>query len=237
MYGEHLRGQNIIPIKRKIKQLYGHMNLRDMNLVGVTMLAKSKMGRAQASLIVGQEESYPQTIYGHPQNFHNPSSRSFSQVYLQNPAYGSSQGKWQIALRGNIKVQELIVQVQAGHGYGNQIEISVGQHLRGQQVLGLKRLVKQMYPHLDLQSTHIESVVVMAKSKMGRGQISLVARDTSSYPQTVPGDSYSFHDNSPYSFYRINLQNPQYYAGGKLQLHTRGNIKIDRIIVKLSRRY
>lgn len=239
MYGTHLRGQNTVRLKQEIRNMYPGMNLQNAQIRSVTMIAKTKGGRGTAHLKVGQNESYPQTVYGHPNDFHRPGRRTFSQVYMSNPSF-DSQGVWQIKLRGNFKIDSIKVDlVQPRRGRNKLVLEMYNEHLRGQNSIGIKRLIRQQYGDVGLRNKVIKKVVLFAKSKKGRGGASLDVGGSSSYEEVIPGSPYSFHDSSKHTYYRVVLHNPSYNSNGRVRVNLRGNIKIDKIVVKFqnSRRY
>lgn len=231
---EHLRGHNILKLKQRLKQQYPGIAPRNMELIAVKLVAKSKRGRGQATLLVGQDASYPETIGGTPYDFHDDSRYTFDRIRMQNPAY-DSQGKWQIELQGNIKVKKVVLIVKKKMSTQNIRLRTNGQHLRGFNVLPLKRMIKQQNPGIDLQNAKLVRVTMKAKSKMGRGQATLVVGQDTGYPETVPGNPRMFDRPGPHSFAPVNLEVP-YYLGdtrGKWQIELQGNIKVQEVIVTI----
>jgi hypothetical protein len=114
-----------------------------------------------------------------------------------------------------------------------------GEHFRGQgNVIKLKQRIKAENPYMDLSRARLDSVVVVGKSKHGRGTVALRAGGQLGYPETLNGSPYDFHDPARYTFDRVRLDSPGFGAGqrGPWQLVLNGNIKIKRIVVKLKRR-
>lgn len=234
MYGAHYRGQSTIFLKQEIKQLKPYMDLQNAKLGAVTIVAKSKRGQGTVSLRVGQSQSYPQTIYGHPNDFHNPSHRTYSRIRIMNPAY-QSHGAWQINLQGNLKIDSVRVELIGQARGGNKIQLPMyGEHLRGQNTIGVKRLIRNQYGDIGQRNKTIKKVILFAKSKKGRAGVLLDVDGITSYEKTIPGNAYDFHDNSQYTYHRIVLNNPTHYSN-RVKLHLRGNIKIDKIVVKFAR--
>lgn len=235
---QHLRGQNTLKLKQMLKMQQGHINLQNMKLVAVKLVAKSKKGKGQATLIVGQNSSYSENIGGSPQDFHYPEHYTFDKIKFSNPSQ-STQGKIQIKLQGNIKVKKvvLIVKKKQQRNRIQTIRIPMyDQHLRGQNVLKIKRLLKQQNPMLNMQNIDIKAVTIMAKSQRGRGQATLVVGQDESYPSTIFGSPRSFISNSPMTYSAVTMQNPSYDSQGKVQVELRGNIKVKAIIVKIKKK-
>jgi hypothetical protein len=109
--------QMFLKIKQMLKQQNPGLNMQALKIKKVTLIAKSKQGRAQATLMTGQSASYPATIPGSPRMFQTQAPRSFSRVVLHS-ASASSQGKVQVELQGNIKIQKIIVTVKGLHSGG-----------------------------------------------------------------------------------------------------------------------
>ncbi len=107
--GEHLRGQNTLKLKMKARQQ--GISVQGMELLYVKLTAKTKMGRGTATLKVGQALSNPQVVDGYPNEFHDSGLYTYDSVWIGNPK-NDSQGPWQIALKGNFKIEsvELIVE-------------------------------------------------------------------------------------------------------------------------------
>ena len=110
------------------------------------------------------------------------------------------------------------------------------QHFRGSgNVLMLKREIKNMYPRMNLQNFSLESVRLVAKSKMGRGQAELVVGRSSQDRRTIGGSPRDFQSARPYTFDRIDLYNYDSRAQGRWQIHLNGNIKVRKVVVFLQR--
>jgi hypothetical protein len=235
---QHLRGQSIIKLKQELKMQKPHMNIKNLELVAVKIVAKSKMGRGQATLLVGAQSSYSETIGGHPEDFHYEDRYTYQKVRISNPGY-DSKGKWQIHLQGNIKVKKvvLIVKKKRSAARMQQVRIQMyDQHLRGMNTLKIKRLLKQQNPRLDLQNVDIKSVTIVAKSQRGRGEATLIVGQSESYPRIISGSPRDFLSNSSYTYSSVMMQNPRYDSMGKVQVALRGNIKVKEIIVKIKKK-
>lgn len=230
---EHSRGLETILLKQEIKAMYPHINLQDLTLDGVMLMAKSKHGQGEATLIVGQSASYPARIGGRPADFHVDSMRSFSRVQIPSPTR-FSEGKWQIETKGNVKVKAVIVLVT--ETLQNQIETVVinmnQEHSRGEETLKLKQLIKQQAPQLELSEMELLKVTLVAKSRMGQGRATLNVGQSSNYPALIPGGQREFQSSAAYTFHRVEMKN-SLDSRGAWQIDLKGNIKVSKIIVKL----
>ena len=233
---QHLKGFNVIALKKELKMQYPGVAVRDLKIKAVRVVAKSKNGKGQVTLISGQSASYPETIGGNPYDFHTNAPNTFDKIRIQNPQSPRMKGKLQLELQGNIKVKKVvIIASQMGMGGAPIVINTYGQHLRGFNVLKIKQMIKQQNPGINLQMAKLQSVTLIAKSKAGRGQAALIVGQTSSYPATIYGSPRMFQSNAPRTFSQVTLQNPAPMgAGGKWQVELQGNIKVDQIIVKLA---
>ncbi len=130
MYDQHLRGFNVLKIKRLIKQHNPSINLQDKSISMITLVAKSQRGRGEATLVVAGSPSYPQTIVGRPRTFESNSPRTYSQVTLP-VNMRSSQGRVQVELQGNIKVKEIIIQLKNKNLRNGRIDLPTQPPRRG----------------------------------------------------------------------------------------------------------
>jgi hypothetical protein len=231
---QQFRGQNVLKLKQLLKQQQPGTMPKDMQLVAVKIIAKSKKGQGKATLVVGQEQGYSETIYGNPYDFHDDSQYTYDRVKLSNPSY-DSQGKWQVKLQGNIKVKRVVLIVKKKmNNRGKTISVQLyGQQFRGLSTLKLKRLIKQQNPMINLQTAKIKKVVLVAKSKQGNGQASLVIGQSYAYPEYIMGSPRQFHSESPRSYSRVVLQNSSYDSAGKWQVELQGNIKVKEVIITI----
>ncbi|NQZ00731.1 MAG: DUF3011 domain-containing protein [Bdellovibrionales bacterium] len=104
------RGESTIPLKRLIRRQYPNVNFDNWNLLRVRLVAKSRRGRGRASLVVGGWQSYDERIGGRPVDFDWDQPRSFDRIVFQNNARRrEGNGRWQIQMRGNIKVRRVVI--------------------------------------------------------------------------------------------------------------------------------
>ena len=233
---QEYQGQSVIALKRMANRQIGNLDLRDMELVAIKMLAKSLHGQGEAVLVTGQDTTYPATVPGNPRLYHSVAPRSFTPMVISAKNYGPDQGaeKWQVELKGNIKVKTITLIVKSQIEQKQEIVIPMyGQLHMGRSILALKQLIKQQNPYLDLQDEELAKVVLVAKSKAGNGQATLVTGMSAEYPETIPGSPRDFHSERPMSYSRVQMKNTSYSSQGKWQVELRGQIKIKEIIIKL----
>jgi len=117
MNDQETRGASTIALKQLLRQQTGTV-AANLELVSIRIIAKSRMGQGQASLLVGQWESGSYTIGGNPRDFRNSAPYTYDRINMENYSYDSD-GRWQIRLKGNIKVSRVVVVVKAKRGgYG-----------------------------------------------------------------------------------------------------------------------
>lgn len=122
----------VLPLQRLLRQQYPGIKLKKMELKRVVLVAKSKGGHGLANLRVGNKVSRERSINGQPQDFNRRSAATFDKVRFFNPA-GRGYGKWQLQLKGKVKVRKIIV-VAEDHRRGSRpgttphyFELSFGQ--------------------------------------------------------------------------------------------------------------
>ncbi len=103
------QGEDTVPLKRLLMSKYGQIGLQHKQLARVVVFAKSKFGRGQMQLLVGDSISYPQTIYGNPQDYHHQGG--YYRYVFDNPG-GYSHGVWQLKMQGNIRIDRIAVVVR-----------------------------------------------------------------------------------------------------------------------------
>ena len=110
MNGELFTQESTIFLKRELKNM-GY-KVRNKKLRKVVLVAKSKRGRGQAELMIGQNYKPAKTIAMAQDGFGFQSDRPASYNRIKWRAQGNTQGPWQIHMRGRIKVKAVIVVLQ-----------------------------------------------------------------------------------------------------------------------------
>ncbi|MDZ4660661.1 MAG: hypothetical protein SGJ18_03485 [Pseudomonadota bacterium] len=105
-YDYEIGGQEALRLKEEIQRQYPRINLQYAELLSVQLVAKSRMGRAHASLRVGGAQSGDYTISGNPHDWFDGSEYTFDTTYFNNDR-GASQGPWQIIITGNVKIRRV----------------------------------------------------------------------------------------------------------------------------------
>lgn len=97
--------------------------------------------------------------------------------------------------------------------------------------LMLKRMLKRQYPWVNTRDLKLNNVILVAKSKIGRGQAQLrVGRRASEFFR-VAGHPKSFKRDHRKSFDRVRLYNPSRSSRGPWQINLRGNFKVRKIVL------
>ena len=105
--------------------------------------------------------------------------------------------------------------------------------------LMLKRTLKDQYPWVNTRNLALRNVILVAKSKVGRGYAQLrVGRQQTNYVR-VSGHPKRFKRDHRKSFDRVRLYNPSYTSWGPWQINLHGNFKVRKVILitERSRKY
>lgn len=103
-------------LKRTLKAQYPGVNIRDMKLRKVVLVAKTKKGLGGAELRVGQDRSSNHRVYGNPWEFNDSGRYTFDRVRFRNPAR-DSHGPWQVNLWGNFVVRKIVLVVDENRNH------------------------------------------------------------------------------------------------------------------------
>ena len=111
-------------------------------------------------------------------------------------------------------------------------------HYRGQQTIGIKRMLNQQYAHINFSNYDLKRVKLVAKSKHGGGDVELWVGNMNTFNERIPGNPQDFRNSAEWTYSKIVMQNPNYRnSAGRWQLQTRGNIKIKKIVVVAESRW
>ncbi len=102
-----MRGQDTVPLRALLERTYGRGITAGRDLLRVVVVAKSRFGRGQMQLLVGNTISYPQTVFGHPEAYDYPGG--YYRMVFDNPAGHFSEGVWQLKLQGLIRIERIVV--------------------------------------------------------------------------------------------------------------------------------
>lgn len=98
-------------LKKELRRQYPGIDVTELQLHEVIVVAKSRKGRGEVQLKVGPESSSLYRIEGHPRQSYRSDSHSFSRVSIINP-FPQSWGPWQLLVSGNVTVRKVIVVVE-----------------------------------------------------------------------------------------------------------------------------
>lgn len=102
----------------------------------------------------------------------------------------------------------------------------------GQSVLKIKQDLSRAYPRLNLDNRELERVVLVAKSRAGNAEARLRVGRFDSRIEQIDGNPQDYRAAG--SFHRIPFEAPN-RDNGVWQIEMRGNIKVRKVIVTLSR--
>ena len=106
------KGQSAtIFLKRSFKEQYPWVDLSNLDLRRVVLVAKSKRGGGGAQLRIGDRVTDMFGVAGSPRSFHNDRPYTFDRIGFRNPSF-NSRGPWQIDLKGNLIVRKVVLEVE-----------------------------------------------------------------------------------------------------------------------------
>lgn len=111
----HIRGHRGEPgtifLKKSLKEQYPWVQVSDLELKKVVMVAKSKRGRGAAGLRVGKWATDMYEVGGKPRSFNHRGRSSFDRLRFLNLSH-NSRGPWQLGLQGNFIVRKIVLVVE-----------------------------------------------------------------------------------------------------------------------------
>jgi hypothetical protein len=110
------------------------------------------------------------------------------------------------------------------------------QEFNGPSTIRLKMLLQQQHG-IRANDYELVAVRLVAKSQFGRGSARLTVGDWSSVDQRIDGHPMSWHDSHPRSYARVDFRNESWRQNGPWQFQLNGNIKVQRIVLSLSRSF
>lgn len=106
-------GTNVIHLKRAIERAFPNIDTRDLELLSVRLVSKSRSGKGAAYLTVGRNSTASQRIDGNTVKWYLDHEQTFEKNDFTNPTRRSSQwDAWQIVTGGRLKVRRMIVAVE-----------------------------------------------------------------------------------------------------------------------------
>ncbi len=108
-------------LKNTLKDQYPGVNISDLTLRRIFLVAKSKKGKGKARLRVGAEVSGVHRVDGHSRVYRDGHRASYDSIRIENPAHDSL-GAWKILLEGKFKVRKVVLIIENHdwdfwHGY------------------------------------------------------------------------------------------------------------------------
>jgi hypothetical protein len=97
-------------LKKALRDQYPWVDIGDLELRRVVLIARSQRGRGSAQLQVGHQMTEPVRVEGRFGRFRDDRREAFDRIHFSNPSRGSD-GPWQIDLRGNIVVNKVVLEV------------------------------------------------------------------------------------------------------------------------------
>ncbi len=102
--------------------------------------------------------------------------------------------------------------------------------------LYLKKALRDQYPGINVTDYRLRKVILVAKSKKGRGRAQLRVGPELTDLYRVDGYSRNFHRDHKKSFDRVAIDTPYYDSRGPWQLFLRGKFKIRKIVLVVDRK-
>lgn len=119
---QQFRGSlNLIDLKRAIRDQRPGLNLHRAQLLSVKVIAKSRAGQAQASLLINGQNRMSQTVPGNRRDWELPYRQTFHHLTLVPVAINHrpvTQGDWAIQFNGNVKLRRIVVTLEDRPGPG-----------------------------------------------------------------------------------------------------------------------
>ncbi|OFZ22977.1 MAG: hypothetical protein A2202_07665 [Bdellovibrionales bacterium RIFOXYA1_FULL_36_14] len=241
MRDQVFQGSSVLNLKQLARRFNMGFDPTRFDLKGVYVVAKSRHGMGEAYLQVGNERSYVERISGNPMDFEIDRPMTYEQISLN--INDGSRGEWELYLKGIVRIKRIVLLMERSFSQNPAERIQLnffGAEFNGANTIRLKQEIMREYPYINLREHKIKRVILMAKSQVGRGTAALFIDGHRSYPEMINGNPASYHDNAPYTFSRVVLENTLMDTNapdGVWQVLLNGNIKIDSIAVVLERRF
>ena len=98
-------------LKKTLKAQYPWVELGNVDLRKVVLIAKSKKGRGSARLRIGQRWTPKYQVEGDPRSFRRYQRYTFDRIHFRLPS-ANDRGPWQIDLQGNFIVRKVVIVVE-----------------------------------------------------------------------------------------------------------------------------
>lgn len=228
---QRIKGTEVVRLKQLANQQLSAQgeNPSDYSLVAVEMKAKADNRNSYATLVVGQDRE--KQLIGKRGGLQWAISAPWTFDELSwdlSNAPGDSNERWRIRFDGDIKVRDIRITVAKT---STRVRIPFNGELFTQDsTIALKRELNAM--GYDMRGAQLERVVLVAKSRRGRGNAYLVTGQNTTASQTIDTAplGFAFQDEMPRSYNRLRFF-PQGNTRGRWQIQMRGRIKVKAVIV------
>lgn len=100
----------------------------------------------------------------------------------------------------------------------------------------LKKALKEQYPWVDIDDLELRRVVLIAKSRHGRGEARLRVGHRMTEMYRVEGGAGRFRDDRRFTFDRIHFSNPSHDSNGPWQIDLQGNFIVNKVVLEVEER-
>lgn len=99
--------------------------------------------------------------------------------------------------------------------------------------LFLGKSLRQQYPRANIANMDLRKVVLVAKSRKGRGCALLRVGNWTTPLYAVAGDPSSFRNQNRHSFDRVKFRNPSRSSRGPWQVDLHGNFIVRKVVLEV----
>lgn len=99
--------------------------------------------------------------------------------------------------------------------------------------LFLKKALKEQYPWIEIDDIELRRVVLVAKSRHGRGEAQLRVGHRMTEMYRVEGGAGRFRDDRRFTFDRIHFSNPSHDSNGPWQIDLHGNFIVNKVVLEV----
>lgn len=99
--------------------------------------------------------------------------------------------------------------------------------------LYLKRALKEQYPGVVIDDLELRRVVLIAKSRQGRGEARLQVGHRTTEMFRVEGGEGRFRDERRFTFDRVFFSNPSRNSNGPWQIDLQGNFIVRKVVLEV----
>ena len=99
--------------------------------------------------------------------------------------------------------------------------------------LFLKRELKRQYPEIDISRLRLNQVTLVAKSRVGRGNVELRVGPQISDAYRVAGRPQDFDRQNRHTYDRVRINAPTYETRGPWQLNLFGTFRVRKVVLEV----